>query len=132
MSAVSSEVSYHSECILFKPVSQQYLQFVQAVALLLSNWNNNTVNDTVLKERLVYMDRLTKSHLTNLELLHVLRKQIDAARMSESKSIQPVELAKHYLASLDDCKCAEKKCENTPKNPISGKKVANLKWDNTI
>lgn len=132
MSAVSSEVSYQSDVILFKPVSQPYLQFVQGMALLLSNWNINTVKDVVLKERLVYMDRLTKSHLTNLELMHVLRKQIDNARMAESKSIQPVELAKHYLASLDSCKCEEKKCENAPKPLISGKKVANLKWDNTI
>lgn len=132
MSLVSSEITYHSGNVLNAPMTQPYTNFLSELTLLLSNWNNNTVADANIKERLLFVDRLCKCHLTMMDSIRILQQQISTIRSLESRAYQPVELAKHYLASLDNKQVCEKKPENTIQNGVPGKKPVGLKWNNSI
>jgi len=97
------------EILLSYPITNGMRDFVIFYGNLLTNWINNCAKDE--KEFLVDVDytmRFVKYHFTVVEAISILPEMLDKMKSWSNISLPSIELARHYLGTLDEAMKKEK------------------------
>lgn len=106
---VSDSIDMLLSHILNNPLGDDYNNFIKAYCLFVKNWIDNIKkqgdiagpwNDTLLK--IGSVARLADSYFTMSEMLDICRKTIEKMKMMHQRYEPPIELARHYLKSIED------------------------------
>lgn len=99
--AMFETLKYLEEVFIEIPLEANFCSFVFDYCLALQNWNNNWGKNPDLEGKFVLVNRLYQMHLTSGELFEMIKFLLTKLRTMENFAIPSIDLAKHYLKTLD-------------------------------
>ena len=99
---VGEVVRMFKNTISRKVIDGDLKKFFSAYGLLLKNWNDNTIKSAELNDDINVIVNYVEYHFTTLQLFDQIKLLLDYIKQTKSTSHAPVELSKHFLASLDE------------------------------
>ena len=101
MEVISKVVRILRSSLVTKIITDDFNNFVISFSLLLKNWNDNTIKSADLETDSIVLNNYVRYHFTTLELLSQVKELIAHIKQIKLTSHAPIDLSKHFLASLD-------------------------------
>lgn len=88
-------------CINENPVGKEFSDFIDAFCVLIYNYNENVCKSSDINLLMTTIVRFVSLRLTTIELIQSVKNLTCRLNNINNFNFQPVELSKHFLASLD-------------------------------
>jgi hypothetical protein len=99
---IKESINLLNSYLLEIPITSGVKGFTIAYTVLLINWTNNfAAQEKTLITNLYFAQRFVQYHFTCVEILELLPDIMRRFQSMQSMSIPSVELARHYLGTLD-------------------------------
>jgi hypothetical protein len=101
MNVISNVMKILRTSIVTKTINNEFKEFVITFSLLIKNWNDNTIKSQDLEMDAIALNNYVKYHFTTLELFSHIKQLMEHIKKIQLTSHAPIDLSKHFLASLD-------------------------------
>jgi hypothetical protein len=99
---IKDAIGFLSQIVLEKYLDEKAKEFLHNYSYLVYNWNDNVLNEDVLRKRCRYLNRVANDELCLDELHQTLNEVTNRLRRNAEYMPRSFELSRHYFEILNE------------------------------